>query len=202
MFTTLKKYLPEDSIPLVANWFKEYKFHLRITKARRTKFGDFRPAHKGKPNRISVNGDLNKYHFLITLTHEAAHAACWEKFKGKVLPHGKEWQGIYAQFLKLLIETVSLPEELLIALNNHLKKPKASSCSDPFLYKVIKKYDDKSTGLLFLEKLDVGDVFTINGKKRFRKGIKRRSRYECEELTTRRLYLVSGHAEVQVLAEL
>ena len=202
MSATLKKYLPEDAIPLAAEWFKAYKFHLRITKSRSTKFGDFRPAQKGKPNRISVNGDLNKYHFLITFTHEAAHAACWEKFKGKVLPHGKEWQSIYADFLLRVLNTVNLPEELIAALNAHLKSPKASSCSDPSLFKIIKNYDTKSEGLIYLENVDVGELFTINGRRNFRKGKKRRTRYECEELKSRRLYLVSGHAEVKILDEL
>ena len=199
MSKILLKYIPEEAIPLVSSWFKEYQFHLRITKSRTSKFGDFRPAFKGKPNRISVNGDLNKYHFLITLTHEAAHAACWEKFKGKVLPHGVEWQNIYSQLLKEVIGLVSFPENLLMALKRHLNKPKASSCSDPNLYKAIKLYDEVENDHIYLDSLNFGELFTVNGKKVFRKGEKRRSRYECEEINSKRLYLVSGHAEVKVI---
>lgn len=201
MSKVLLKYIPEAAIPLVASWFRTYHFHLRITKSRSSKFGDFRPAYKGKPNRISVNGDLNKYHFLITLTHEAAHAACWEKYKGKVLPHGVEWQNIYAQLLKEVIAIVSFPEDLLLALTRHLNKPKASSCSDPNLFKAIKVYDQVERDYIYLDNLDLGELFTVNGKKIFRKGLKRRSRYECEELNTKRLYLVSGHAEIKVISK-
>jgi len=201
MSKVLLKYIPEEAIPLVSKWFKAYQFHLRITKSRTSKFGDFRPAFKGKPNRISVNGDLNKYHFLITLTHEAAHAACWEKHKGKVLPHGVEWQNIYAKLLKEAIAIVSFPGDLLIALKRHLNKPKASSCSDPKLYKAIKIYDEVESDHIYLDSLNLGELFTVNGKKIFRKGIKRRSRYQCEELKTKRLYLVSGHAEVKIINE-
>ena len=201
MSKVLLKYIPEEAIPLVSQWFKAFQFHLRITKSRSSKFGDFRPAFNGKPNRISVNGDLNTYHFLITLTHEAAHAACWEKFKGKVLPHGTEWQDIYSQMLRELMSQVTFPDGLMIALKRHLKKPKASSCSDPSLYKAIKVYDENPEEYIYLDRLELGELFTVNGKKVFRKGNKRRSRYECEEINSRRLYLVSGHAEVKVIQE-
>lgn len=201
MSKVLLKYIPEEAIPLVSHWFKAYQFHLRITKSRTSKFGDFRPAFNGKPNRISVNGDLNRFHFLITLTHEAAHAACWEKYKGKVLPHGVEWQTIYAQLLKDLINQVFFPKDLLIALKRHLNKPKASSCSDPELYKAIKIFDDNPKETIYLDRLALGELFTVNGKKIFRKGNKRRRRYECEEINSKRMYLVSGHAEVKVIGE-
>ncbi|MDP4750251.1 MAG: SprT-like domain-containing protein, partial [Schleiferiaceae bacterium] len=41
---------------------------------RSSKWGDFRPAHDGKPARIRVNRDLPPDAFLLTLLHELAHA--------------------------------------------------------------------------------------------------------------------------------
>ncbi len=42
--------------------------------------GDYRNSHAGKGHRISVNGNLNKYSFLITLLHELAHLFTYERF--------------------------------------------------------------------------------------------------------------------------
>jgi hypothetical protein len=177
-------------------WYNEHHFHLRISKSRTSKFGDFRPAFKEKPNRISVNGDLNQYHFLVTLTHEVAHVANWNQHKNKVSPHGKEWQNTYSELLKELLQTVDFPDDLLTALNRHLKRPKASSCSDPILFKSLSNYNQQQKSI-FLEDLPEGIVFSTRGSRIFKKGKKRRTRYECLEVNSQRIYLVSGHAEVE-----
>lgn len=192
------KYIPESSLPLVGKWFEEYDFHLRITKSRRTKFGDFRPAYQNQPNRISVNGDLNPYHFLLTLTHEAAHAATWQQHQNKVSPHGKEWKTQYAKMLLEVLQMVQFPEDLKVAISQHLKRPKASSCNDPELYKILKKYDNGDE-LLFLEDLPEKATFKVHGKRTFIKGKKRRTRFECIEKSTKRVYLISGHAPVELI---
>ena len=192
--------MPESTLPLIASWFKEYNFHLRISKSRSSKFGDFRPNHKGKPNRISVNGDLNQYHFLITLTHEVAHVACWLKYKNSVNPHGEEWKGIYSNLLKEIIPVANFPEDIELALNKHLNRPKASSCSDPNLFKVLKQYNSPSNSV-FLEELAEGERFLLRKERMFRKGSKRRTRYECIEIKSKKIYLVSGHAEVERVME-
>jgi hypothetical protein len=197
----LSKYIPKEAFPLVAAWFREYNFHLRISKSRVSKLGDFRPAHKGKPHRISVNGDLNPYHFLITLTHEVAHVACWAQYQNKVNPHGAEWKSIYAKLLEELMEVVQFPSQLAKIIRQHLQSPKASSCSDPELYKALRAFDPPSS-LLSLEELEEGTVFQIRGKRIFKKGKKRRTRFECLELATRKLYLVSAQAEVALVNHL
>ena len=70
----LIKYIPETSVPLIVNWIIEYGVHLKITKDRSTKLGDFRPTlGVNRGHRITVNYNLNKYAFLITLVHEIAH---------------------------------------------------------------------------------------------------------------------------------
>ena len=40
-------------------------------------------------HRISVNGNLNKYSFLITLIHELAHLLTFTQYKNRVDPHGR-----------------------------------------------------------------------------------------------------------------
>ncbi len=194
MSKVLLKYIPQEAMPLIQEWYGQLPFHLRITKARKTKFGDFRPAYKGKPNRVSVNGNLNQFHFLITLTHEIAHVACWEQFKGKVNPHGVEWKTIYSDMLKQLMTATEFPEDVSIALRKHLKRPKASGCSDPELFKILKRYDPHSL-TVFLDSLSEGEEFIFQ-ERVFKRGSKRRTRIECSELKSGKIYLIIGHAEV------
>ena len=198
MSKVLLKYIPEEALPLVAEWLKKYHLHLRISKSRKTKLGDFRPAHHGKPARISVNGDLNPFHFIITLTHEVAHAAVWEKHKRKALPHGLEWQNTYAEMLNQMRQIVDFPEQVQKALLQHLYRPKASSCSDPILYKALKSIDQPND-LQLLEELEEGSYFSFHESRHFKKGKKRRTRFECIDLKNKRLYLISGLAEVKLL---
>jgi hypothetical protein len=98
--------------------------------------------------------------------------------------------------LQEVSEVVDFPEDVQLSINRHLQRPKASSCSDPELYKALRKYDLNNHTLL-LEELDEGEVFSVNRKRLFKKGAKRRSRYECIDQKNGKLYLVSGHAEVE-----
>ena len=98
--------------------------------------------------------------------------------------------------LRELIEAVEFPEDILTSLNKHLNRPKASSCSDPDLFKVLKKYNAPSN-TIFLEEINEGDTFVLHKTRVFRKGRKRRTRFECAELASNRVYLISGHAEVE-----
>lgn len=195
MASVLEKYVPIEAIPLMGKWLKENCIHLRISKSRKTKLGDFRPGQKKQPHRISVNGDLNPFHFLITFTHEIAHAVTWDKYQRRVNPHGQEWKDCYSEMLRVMMQQVDFPRELIGELEIHINSPKASSCSDPRLYKALKKHDKKSEGI-FLEEVEEGDLFILNKSRTFRKGKKRRTRYECYDIDNKRLYYVSGHAEV------
>lgn len=198
MSRTLAQYLPESALPLAESWWNEWGFDLRISKSRKSKLGDFRPGLKGKRDRISVNGDLGPYHFLITYTHEVAHLINWQKHGRKVRPHGKEWQEHYRQLLLRLLDQNCFPDELLTALEKHVARPKASSCSDPELFKLLSRFE-KDKEVIFLEDLDEGSQFIINQDRKFVKGKKRRSRYECRSLDNKRLYYVSAHAEVKMI---
>jgi predicted SprT family Zn-dependent metalloprotease len=42
-------------------------------------------------HEITVNSNLNKYKFLITLIHEISHLVAFEKFGRNIKPHGNEW---------------------------------------------------------------------------------------------------------------
>lgn len=191
----LEKYIPSASIPIISLWFKETQAHLTIKKPRLSKYGDFRPAYRNLPHRISVNGDLNPYHFLITLTHEFAHVFTWIKYKNSVKPHGDEWKSIYSRMLTQLIKQECFPKELITVLNQHINSPTASSCTDSTLFAALKKHDLKQS--LLLMDLTVGDTFYFR-KRHFIKGKKRRTRYECIDQSNSKTYLINGQANVDL----
>ena len=68
----LKRYIPEASAAPILHYLNVYKVHLTITRERRSVLGDYRHATHYKNHRISINGNLNPYSFLITLIHEMA----------------------------------------------------------------------------------------------------------------------------------
>ena len=97
--TALQDYLPPHCFDEVLKYLNAFQVQLTITRQRNTILGDFRNAHQGKPHRISINGNLNSYSFLITLLHELAHLLTYNNFQHKVLPHGKEWKKTFSDLL-------------------------------------------------------------------------------------------------------
>lgn len=190
----LKKYLPDAAIESCIDWMNEYRLQLTIKKSRATKLGDFRPALRGKPAKISVNGDLNKYAFLITLVHEIAHGICWDKYQQKVLPHGKEWKQIYSNYLSQFIGKDIFPEDLEPVIILHINSPKAASCSDVTLLKALKSYDENP--VIHLDDLEEDSIFQLSTGRVFQKKELKRKRYICIELSTKKRYLINGIAEV------
>src|SRR5690242_11741936 len=89
---TIRPFVPEEATGIVARWIDDYKIALTITPSRKSVFGDYRWPQQGKGHRISINGDLNQYAFLITFVHEMAHLTSWEKYRNTVSSHGKEWK--------------------------------------------------------------------------------------------------------------
>jgi SprT protein len=193
----LKDYLPEGSFDDVAYYLQHYKVHLTITKQRHSILGDYRHAHFNKNHRISVNGNLNKYSFLITLLHELAHLFTFEKFNNRVVPHGKEWQNEFSKILAQFLFKKIFPTDIEKALLKTLQRPAASSCGDENLLRVLHKYDAKKEGILLVEQLTEGQLFTIKGGRIFKRGEKIRKRYKCVEVKTEKLYLFSGLYEVR-----
>ena len=197
-FNTLKNYVPESSLPILQKWFIQRPFTLKITKKRATKFGDFRASLKGETPKISVNSNLNQYAFLITLTHEFAHLLVWHNHKHKAKAHGVEWKSEFSKLMQILIQKNIFPSHLATALTNHIKNPPASSARDAKLITELKKYDAPSN-FIMLSELPKGTIFTLNSKRIFIKGEKRRTRYFCTEIGTKKQYLINGVADVLIV---
>ncbi|MCG8573539.1 MAG: SprT-like domain-containing protein [Flavobacteriales bacterium] len=192
----LKPFLPQQTEEYVARFLIDKVVHFTVSKKRKTKLGDYRQPHDGKPHRISVNGSLNKYAFLVTTLHEMAHLTTFEKFGNRVKPHGEEWKSEFKTIFQPLLERNILPDDVYQALTNYLANAKASSCTDDRLYRVLKRYD-ANPGLR-VEQLEIGSKFTIEGRT-FIKGKKLRKRHECTDVTNGRTYRVLGVAEIDKL---
>lgn len=194
----LKDYVPAESLPILQKWFSQRSFKLKIVKKRVTKHGDFRTKYNESTPQITVNSSLNQYAFLITLTHEFAHLLVWKKHKHSVKAHGKEWKDEFKLLMNVLLSKGIFPEQLQETLIQHLKNPPASSSSDEKLVKELKKYDEDSD-TIYLSDLEEGVSFSLNGSRTFTKGLKRRTRYLCREISSSKEYLIHGIAEVRIV---
>lgn len=197
----LSNYIPQETVDECTAWIIQKNIHLKITRGRASKFGDYKPLEKGKGHHISVNHDLNKYSFLITFVHEVAHLHTYIKYPFRHEPHGKEWKNEFRNLLGNFVVRRVFPEDISLALSSYLKNPAATSCSDHQLFRVLKKYDLKNhTEKVFhLEELEASTKFSLYQSRSgmiFQKGEKMRTRYRCLELATQRHYFVSGLAEV------
>ena len=187
----LKQYLPAESFDDVAHYLLHYKVQLTITRERKTVLGDYRNSVPGKNHRISVNGNLNPYAFLITFLHELAHLFTYERFGHRVQPHGPEWKNEYSKVLAQFLLKKIFPADINKALLKTLQNPAASSCADTSLLRVLHYYDKKDIGATLIESLPQGAVFNIKGGRQFRKEDKVRKRFKCVEIATGKVYLFS-----------
>lgn len=193
----IARYIPEKAAAPILDYLHRYKVHLTITRERKSVLGDYRHATGHKAHRISVNGNLNKYSFLITLIHELAHLVTFQEHKHAVDPHGKEWKKIYGVLLRDFLSAEIFPPDLLRALHASLHDLPASSCSDEKLMRALKNHDTNANGLIMVEQIAEGKVFDAGNGKLFKKGKKLRKRYQCTEVSTGRIYLFSPVYEVK-----
>lgn len=195
----LAQYLPDNTLAEVLAYLQKYKVLLTITQARRSILGDYRNAHGHHAHRISVNGNLNKYSFLITLLHELAHLVTYEYHRHRVAPHGREWKNNYAAILKDFLARQVFPEDIARELNRSLHNLGASSCSEPGLMRVLKNYDDDTYGLHLVEDVQPGQWFVTRDNKVFIMEKKMRTRYLCTAYPTGKQYLFNALYEVKIL---
>lgn len=204
----LQNYLPPDTGDAVKAFLLQYKVHLTITKERKSILGDYRHRTVNANHRISVNGNLNKFSFLVTLLHELAHLLTYEEYKnipvrqsGKIMAHGKEWKMIYGGLLKKFLQNKIFPPDIEQELLKSLHNPAASSCAEDGLLRVLRKYDEKEGSYQLIEELSLHTLFIIKGGRIFQKGEKLRKRYKCKEVKTGKLYLFSPVYEVELIKQ-
>lgn len=194
----LQRFLPPQTFPMVAPYFRRHTIHLTLTRERKTVLGDYREPTKEQPyHRITVNVNLNPYNFLITLVHEIAHLITHENFGRKAAPHGKEWKTQFRHMLMPFIGKRIFPNDVEKALIKYMQNPAASTCTDITLYKALYNYDEYRPGYMLVDDLAVGHWFQTEDGRVFEKLEQLRTRSMCKEVGTRKKYLFPGIYEVK-----
>lgn len=197
MHTEYQKYIPQKAIPFVQFLMNEHNFTLKIVEQRATKHGDFRQLVTGK-FQITVNNNLNIHQFLLTLIHEIAHHVTFQKF-GRVQSHGKEWKTVFQHLMMPFLHPDIYPKEILPLLANYLKNPKASSDADVNLSLALKG-NIAETGKHFIFEILEGSLFIFKNEV-YRRGSKRRTRFECVHVHSNKVYLFNLNVEVKITDE-
>lgn len=191
----LSKYIPENSIMMVQYLIEQNNFSLKIVNQRETKHGDFRKMPDGT-FQITVNNNLNQYQFLLTLVHEIAHHITHQKF-GRVQPHGKEWKKVFQHLMMPFLKPDIFKYEMLPHLANYLKNPKASTDSDAKLSLALREFKP-SLGKHFVFDLPFGQAFLFKNTI-YKRGNKRRTRFECLNTYNQKVYLFNQNVEVEII---
>jgi len=192
----LAAYLPDGSFEQVVTYLHQYKVHLTVTKERKRVLGNYAHLPSDNIHRITVNGNLNPFEFLITLLHELAHLLTWVQYQRKAAPHGKEWK---QQYGVLLIDFFNFfPPDVQVVLRTYIQNPAATANGETALLLALRQYDQpKKDGSMMLAHLPQGARFNYEQNGLFEIVKKRRTRYECVQLTTGKRYLFSGIAMVE-----
>ncbi len=193
----LQHYLPPGTAPAVTAYLHQHKIHLTVARERKSILGDYRHRTDYHNHRISVNGNLNKFSFLITLLHELAHLLTFEQHSKRAAAHGREWKTIYGQLLHQFILHKIFPAEIERELLLSLKNPAASSCAEDGLLRVLRKYDKENNGHCLVEEIPANSLFRLKDGRVFQKGEKLRKRFKCVEMNTGKMYLFSPVYEVE-----
>ena len=191
----LAQHVNPPAIPYCIMLWKNNPFHLKISRTRHTKAGDFFCSRATDKTRITINKELNPYLFLMTYIHEVAHLHVFRNYSSKIDPHGREWKTNFQQLMKPVLTTAYFPDEILTVLKKHMLNPKASSFSDASLTKAFRLFDPHLQESVTVGELVDGARFVLRGKY-FVKGPMRRTRCLCEEVKSKRKYLVPAEALV------
>ena len=188
----LEKYLPNHCLPYLKEWFGDYSIHIKITRGRNSKLGDYRKM-PDQSHQITLNSTLQPQLFFFVLTHELAHLLAFDNFGNRISPHGAEWK---STFSKMLSESISVyDEDLKPIILKFLKSPKANFMASPDLvrYFHIEDYEDESS---YIEDLEIKDQFTYR-KQTYIIEEKRKKNYLCTQLKTDKKYIFKPLARVE-----
>lgn len=189
--------IPTASQSQIVDLITNENVDVKVKRERKTRHGDYKKLPNSK-HQITVNSNLNPYRFLITLIHEIAHLKTYKIYGNGIKPHGREWKHTFQHLMLPFLRPEIFPTELLPLLANHFKNPKASSDTDTKLAFALKQFDapnDKS----FVFEVPEGVTFRLYNGRIFKRGHKRRKRYECVEINSGKVYLFNPNAEVEIL---
>ncbi len=189
---SLEKYLPQNTLKYLRIWFSEYYIHIKVTRNRNSKLGDYRKLPDNS-HEITVNSTLTPPLFFFVLTRELAHLIAFEKYGRRISPHGNEWK---ETFRNMLIESLEVyDEDLKPIILRFSKSPKANFMASPDLVRYFhtEKQDDN---LRFIEELEKGEFFIYRNEKYLLEGLIKKN-YLCKNLATGRKYSFKPLARVE-----
>lgn len=189
---SLEKYLPQNTLQYLKIWFSDYYIHIKITRNRNSKLGDYRKLPDNS-HEITINSTLTPPLFFFVLTHELAHLIAFEKYGRRISPHGNEWK---ETFRNMLLESLEVYDEALKGIIvKFSKSPKANFMASPDLVKYfhIETQDDT---LQFIEELQKGDFFIYRNEKYLLEGLIKKN-YLCKNLATGRKYSFKPLARIE-----
>lgn len=193
----LRKYLPEKSVTYCLDFWKTHKIQLLISKPRKSVYGNY--LFRNGIHHISVNGNLNPQAFLMTYLHEVAHLLVRVRYPKTTKPHGPEWKKEFQKVMKPVMTEEIFEPHILLALKEHMQKPGASSCSDPFLHTVLMASgkEDEPSGIP-VGNLEQGQMFLFRSHQ-YEVLFQMRTRISCRKISTGQMYRFQPTAKVELL---
>ncbi|MBW8358798.1 MAG: SprT-like domain-containing protein [Weeksellaceae bacterium] len=190
--TILQKYLPEGSMPFLKKWFGEHYMHIKITRGRNSKLGDYRKMPDNS-HQITVNSTLQPQLFFFVLTHELAHLLAFDTSGRSISPHGPQWKNLFREMLLESIEVYS--EDLKPIILKFSRTPKANFMASPELvrYFHIEDYQDETN---FVDDLNLQDKFMYR-KQTYIIEQKLKKNYLCMNLNNGKKYIFKPLARVE-----
>lgn len=188
----LEKHLPDNCRTHLKNWFSDHSIHIKITKDRSSKLGDYRKKRDGS-HIITINSTLKPELFFFVLTHELAHLIAFEKYGRRIAPHGNEWKHTFRMMLLESIEVYT--EEFKPILTYFSRSPKANFMASPELVKYFRFENNEEEGI-FVETLKKGENFMFRNQKYVLEGLIKKN-YLCVNLDTGRQYSFRPMVKVQ-----
>lgn len=195
----LSKYLNANALHEIIYLLTSNNIKLIITKPRKSKYGDFYPIKNGVPS-ISINNNLNHDSFLITLLHEIAHFEVWKKSKSLKNPHGNHWKHEFFKLLTHYIKLNCFSEKAIIAIKKSFKiRNKEIVYSKRTMYIGLnnEKFEDK----FILKNIPKNSIFMDNKNNEYEIIEKRRTRFLCRNIKTKKLFLVHEFFKVNSYIE-
>lgn len=188
----LDQYLPAGTHPFLKKWFADYFIHIKITKNRNSKLGDYRRLPDNS-HQITINSTLDKQLFFFVLTHELAHLIAFENFSFRISAHGKEWKNT---FREMLLESIDVyTSDLKPIILSFSKSPKANFMASPELVRYF-HIEDHEDNFIFVEDLLINDNFHYKGDY-YKILEKKKKLYLCINLENSKKYLFRPLAKVE-----
>ena len=188
----IKKFLPVTSWPHLKNWFGQHRIHIRVTRDRNSKLGDYRKKPDGS-HQITINSTLQPDLFFFVLTHELAHLLAFHQYGQRILPHGKEWKSVFREMLHTSIRVY--PEDLQPVILHFARSPKANFMASDGL---VRYFYPPGNGAqeTFVEALTEGDLFIYRNQE-FQVLHKLKKNYLCKNLKSEKRYIFKPLVSVQ-----